>query len=84
MMRVMCCIWWLIFKINLFELEYLFLIKIKNNRNLSLSVNYFLKGNYFLVWSDCMLFEKCFEGKVVFVIGGGIGLGKGMVKMLFE
>lgn len=31
-----------------------------------------------------MLFEKCFEGKIVFVIGGGIGLGKGMVKMLFE
>lgn len=84
MMRVTCCIRRLILRTNPFEAEHSFLTKIKNNRNLSSRANRLSKGNHFPVRSDCMLPEKCFEGKVAFVTGGGTGLGKGMVKMLSE
>lgn len=83
-MRVTCCFRQLIPRTNPFGPEHSLLAKIKNNRNLSSSVNHLSKGSYFPVRSDCMLPENCFEGKVAFVTGGGTGLGKGMVKMLSE
>ena len=83
-MRVTCCLRRLILRANPFGPEHSLFTKIKNNRNLSSSVNRLSKGSCFPVRSDCMLPENCFEGKVAFVTGGGTGLGKGMVKMLSE
>ena len=83
-MRVTCCFRRLILRTNPFGPENSLLTKIKNNRNLSSSVNHLSRGSNFSVRSDCMLPENCFEGKVAFITGGGTGLGKGMVKMLSE
>lgn len=82
--RVACSLWHFIPRDNPFRQRLLNMNRIKNIRRLSRSISRPSKGANFPVRSDCMLPEKCFEGKIAFVTGGGTGLGKGMVKMLSE
>lgn len=81
---ISCSFRQLITRTNPFRPQRSLLTRIKNNRDLSSSVNHLSKGSSFPVRSDCMLPQNCFEGKIAFVTGGGTGLGKGMVKMLSE
>lgn len=82
--RVACSVWHFISRDDPFRQRLLNMNRIKNIRSLSRSISRNSKGANFPVRSDCMLPEKCFEGKIAFVTGGGTGLGKGMVKMLSE
>lgn len=82
--RVVRSLWHFISRIDPLRHRLLFMNRIKSTRYFNTSVNRPSKGANFPVRSDCMLPEKCFEGKIAFVTGGGTGLGKGMVKMLSE